>query len=73
MFEKEISTYAFNIAKRYTGEHIPLDSLLIDVELPDSFKKFAEAEVEGMIDEEGFVKSKTGKFNWTDPQSSVVV
>jgi hypothetical protein len=68
MFEKEISSYAFNISKRYTGERIALGSLLIDVELPDSFKKFAEAEVEGMIDEEGLVDSRTGRLNWTNPQ-----
>ncbi len=68
MFEKEISSYAFNISKRYTGERIALGSLLIDVELPDSFKKFAEAEVEGIMDEEGLVDSRTGRLNWTNPQ-----
>ena len=68
MFEKEISNYAFNLARGYTGDHVPLSSLLINVELPDGFKKFAEAEVEEMMDEDGLSESKTGRFNRADPQ-----
>ena len=67
MFEKEISGYAFNITKRYTGESVPLSSLLTDVELPDSFKKFAEAEAEEMIDKEELGESKTGRFDLSIP------
>ncbi len=65
MFEKEISAYAFNIAKRYTGERILLGTVLTDVDLPDSFKKFAEADAEEIIDGEEMGKSKTGKFNFS--------
>ncbi len=68
MFEKEISGYGFNIAKQYTGERIPLASLLSDVDLPDGFKRFVEAEVDGMIDEEGLVESRTGRFDLTAPE-----
>ncbi|HUI29620.1 MAG TPA: hypothetical protein VLX91_05350 [Candidatus Acidoferrales bacterium] len=63
MFEKEISSFAFNIAKRYTGERIPLRTLQSDSELPANFKRFAEAEVDEIIDDEEFGKSKTGKVD----------
>ncbi len=63
MFEKEISSYAFNIAKRYTGQKISLHALLTDTDLPESFKKFAEAEVDEIIDDEEFTKSRTGKLD----------
>jgi hypothetical protein len=65
MFEKEISSYAFNIAKRYTGDKISFHALLMDSELPESFKKFAEAEVDEIIDDEEFGKSRTGKLDMT--------
>jgi len=63
MFEKEISSYAFNIAKRYTGERISFHALLSDSELPESFKKFAEAGVDEIVDDEEFGKSRTGKLD----------
>ncbi|MCL5268513.1 MAG: hypothetical protein M1469_10485 [Bacteroidetes bacterium] len=65
MFEKEISNYAFNITKRYTGDHVSLSALMTDVELPESFRKFAEAEVKEIIDKEDLEKSKTGKFDFS--------
>lgn len=68
MFEKEISSYAFNIAKRYTSDRVPLSTILTDVELPDSFRKFAEAEVEEIIDKEELGKSRTGKFDFSVPE-----
>lgn len=68
MFEKEISSYAFNITKRYTGERVKLSALLSDVELPEAFKKFAEAEVEDVIDLERFGQSKTGRFDLSVPE-----
>ncbi|HEY9164722.1 MAG TPA: hypothetical protein VIS48_01025 [Candidatus Kryptonia bacterium] len=68
MFEKEISGYAFNVAKRYTGDRIPLGVILTDVELPDNFKKFADAEVEEMIDREELGESRTGRFDLSEPQ-----
>lgn len=68
MFEKEISSYAFNITKRYTGDHVKLSELLSDVEVPDAFKRFAEAEVEDVIDLEGFGQSKTGRFDLSSPE-----
>lgn len=63
MFEKEISSYAFNIAKRYTGEKVSLHALLTDTDIPENFKKFAEAEVDEIIDDEEFTKSRTGKLD----------
>jgi hypothetical protein len=68
MFEKEISSYAFNIAKRYTGEKVSLHALLEDTDLPENFKKFAEAEVDEIIDDEEFTKSKTGKLDLSSPE-----
>ncbi|MCL5020534.1 MAG: hypothetical protein M1339_02490 [Bacteroidetes bacterium] len=68
MFEKEISGYAFNITKRYTGDRVKLSTLLSDAELPDDFKKFAEAEVEEILDMEGLGQSKTGKFDLSTPE-----
>ena len=68
MFEKEISSFAFNIAKKYTGERIPLRALLIDPELPDNFKTFAGAEVDEIIDDEEFGKSKSGKLDLSSPE-----
>ncbi|HQT91596.1 MAG TPA: hypothetical protein PL001_06165, partial [Candidatus Kryptobacter bacterium] len=67
MFEKEISGYAFNITKRYTGGRVKLNTLLSDVELPEDFKKFAEAEVEELIDQEKLGESRTGKFDLSTP------
>jgi len=63
MFEKEISSFAFNIAKRYTGDKVSLHDILRDTELPENFKKFAEAEVDEIIDDEEFTKSRTGKID----------
>ena len=68
MFEKEISSYAFNITRRYTGDRVSLSSLMTDVELPDSFRMFAEAEVKEIIDKEDLEKSKTGKFDFSRPE-----
>ncbi len=68
MFEKEISNYAFNITKRYTGDSVKLSTLLLDVELPGDFKKFAEAEVDEQIDSEGLGESSTGKFDLSTPE-----
>ncbi len=65
MFEQEISSYAFNITKRYTGERVRLSMLLADVELPEDFKKFAEAEVEELIDAERLGESRTGKIDYS--------
>jgi hypothetical protein len=67
MFEKEISGYAFNITKRYTGERVKLSTLISDVELPEDFKKFAEAEVEELMDQEKLGESRTGKFDLSSP------
>jgi hypothetical protein len=63
MFEKEISSYAFNIARRYTGDRISLRTVMADPELPENFKKFAEAEVDEIIDDEEFGKSKSGRLD----------
>ena len=68
MFETEIANYIISIVKRHSGERVPLSSLLTDAELPDGFKKFVEAEVDEMIDEEEFFKKRTARFNWEDPQ-----
>ncbi len=68
MFEKEIASYAFNITKRHTGDRVKLSELLTDIELPEAFKKFAEAEVEEVIDMEGFGRSKTGRFDLNTPE-----
>ncbi len=67
MFEKEISGYAFNITKRYTGGRVKLNTLLSDVELPEDLKKFAESEVEELIDQEKLGESRTGKFDLSTP------
>jgi len=66
MFEKEISNYAFNVTKRYTGIRIPLNVLLSDPELPDNFKKFAESEVDEIIDREELGQSKTGRLDFSN-------
>ncbi len=68
MFEKEISSYTFNIVKRYTGEKIPLNTILTDSDLPENFRKFAEAEVDEIIDDEGFGKSRTGKLDMSQSE-----
>ncbi len=68
MFEKEISNYAFNITKRYTSDRVSLSSLMTDVELPESFRRFAEAEVKEIIDKEDLERSKTGKFDFSRPE-----
>lgn len=68
MFETEIANYIISIVKRHSGERVPLSSLLTDAELPDGFKKFVEAEVDEMIDEEEFFKKRTARFNWEDPR-----
>lgn len=68
MFEKEIASYAFNVTKRYTGDRVKLSAVMSDVEIPEAFKKFAEAEVEEVIDMEGFGRSKTGRFDLTTPE-----
>ena len=68
MFEKEITSYAFNVTKRYTGDRVKLSALLSDVELPEAFRKFAEAEVDDIIDMEEFDRSRTGKFDLSKPE-----
>jgi hypothetical protein len=68
MFEKEIANYSFNIAKWHTGDRVSLSSLLTDVEIPDGFKKFAEGEIEMMLDEEGFTDRRSGRFKYSDSQ-----
>ncbi len=68
MFEKEITSYAFNVTKRYTGDRVKLSSLMSDVELPEAFRKFAEAEVDDIIDMEEFDRSRTGKFDLSKPE-----
>jgi len=68
MFEKEISSYAFNVAKRYTGNRVPLHTLLTDSDLPENFKKFAEAEVDEIIDDEDFGKSKSGRLDMSSSE-----
>ena len=68
MFEKEITGYAFNITKRYTGDRIRLSTLLSDAELPEDFKRFADAEADEVIDREKFVESRTGKFDLSTPE-----
>ncbi len=73
MFEKEISGYAFNISKRYTGDRIKLSSLLSDAELPDDFKRFAEAEVDELIDREGVGASKSGRLDMSGPEIQSLV
>ncbi len=68
MFEKEISKFGFNIAKRYPAERIPLNALLNDMEVPSSFKKFAEAQVDEIIDDEDLGKPKTGKIDMSSSE-----
>ncbi len=68
MFEKEISNFAFNITKRYTGNRVPLSALMTDVEIPESFRKYAEAEVKEVIDKEDLERSRTGKFDFSRPE-----
>lgn len=68
MFEKEISKFGFNIAKRYSTEKVSLNALLSDMELPANFKKFAEAQVEEIIDDEELGRSKTGKIDMSSSE-----
>ena len=68
MFEKEITSYAFNVTKHYTSDRVKLSALLSDVELPEAFRKFAEAEVDDIIDMEGIERSKTGKLDLSKPE-----
>jgi len=42
---------------------------MTDVELPESFRKFAEAEVKEIIDKEDLERSRTGKFDFPDRRS----
>ncbi len=67
MFENEISDYALNVTKRYTGDQVKLRTLLSDVELPEEFKKFTEAQVEEYIDKEGLMTGRYGRFNLSTP------
>lgn len=68
MFENEISDYALNVTKRYTGDRVKLSVLLSDVELPEEFKKFAEAQVEEYIDKEGLMTGRSGRFDLSAPE-----
>ncbi len=65
MFEKEISDYVDRISKRHSSDHVKLSTILTDSELPEGFRRFAEAEVDEALDGEDFGKSKTGKFDLT--------
>jgi hypothetical protein len=68
MFEKEISSYGFNIAKRYPGERIALRAVLTDSDIPENFKKFAEAGVDEIIDDEELGRSRTGRIEFSLPE-----
>ena len=68
LFEKEITEYASNIARAYTSDFVPLSTIQLEAGLPEGFRKYAEAEVDEMLDNEGIGESKTGKIDMSLPE-----
>ena len=73
MFEQAIASYIYKITSRHTGERVSLFSLLGDMEIPENFKRFAQAEVEEFLDQERLGVGKTGRFDFDSPDVQALI
>lgn len=73
MFEQAIASYIYKITSRHTEEKVNLFSLLGDVDIPENYKKFVEAEAEEYLDQEGLGVGKTGRFDFESPDVKALI